>query len=353
MKRDKSSSIKVGIFVLLSIVAFIIFVFMLGGDSKFFARSYKVQTSFTNVAGLSEGASVRLSGVRIGSVKEIKFPKDIDKNFIVVLMDVKEDGVRRIGLDAIATIKTEGLLGDKYIEIIKGSKESPEEIKDVIKINSFNPADITKLIDQSDELIGNIINISESLDEIVKAFGKEENINNISNTIASFRRTIEAIEKEGGVLNTLIYGKENQIPGDKNTLEKLDETIALLNDLLGEIKSGDGLLTALLFEEDLKIKVDNAITNIEKAAESIGDDEGMASDLRDTVANLKSISEKLDEGEGTIGAMINDPLLYDQLNTVLGEAERSRFVRATIKYLIEQKLKREKEERTETKLYGY
>ena len=345
MNKDKSSSINVGFFVLASIVALIIFIFMLGGDNKLFTRSYKVQTSFTNVAGLSEGASVRLSGVRIGSVKEIKFPKDTDKNFIVVLMHVKEDGVRRIGTDAIATIKTEGLLGDRYIEIIKGSKESPKEIKDIIKINSFNPADITKLLDQSDELIGNIINISESLDEIVKAFGKEENINNISDTIASFRNTIEAIEKEDGILNTLIYGIKNKKAGDKNTLAKLDETIALLNELLTEIKTGDGLLTALLFEQDLKIKVDNAISNIEKAAESIGNDSGIANDLRDTVANLKSITVKLDQGEGTIGAMINDPLLYDKLNSILGEAERSRFIRATIKYMIEQKIKREQEEK--------
>ncbi len=344
MNKDKSS-INVGIFVLASIVALIIFIFMLGGDNKLFTRSYKVQTSFTNVAGLSEGASVRLSGVRIGSVKEIKFPKDTDKNFIVVLMHVKEDGVRRIGTDAIATIKTEGLLGDRYIEIIKGSKESPKEIKDIIRINSFNPADITKLLDQSDELIGNIINISESLDEIVKAFGKEENINNISDTISSFRNTIEAIEKEDGILNTLIYGIKNKKAGDKNTLAKLDETIALLNELLTEIKTGDGLLTALLFEQDLKIKVDNAISNIEKAAESIGNDSGIANDLRDTVANLKSITGKLDQGEGTIGAMINDPLLYDKLNSILGEAERSRFIRATIKYMIEQKIKREQEEK--------
>jgi phospholipid/cholesterol/gamma-HCH transport system substrate-binding protein len=347
MNSDKSSSIKVGIFVLASILSFIIFVFMIGGDDKFFTRSYKVQTSFTNVAGLSEGASVRLSGVRIGSVKEIKFPKDIDKNFIVVLMDVKEDGVKRIGSDAVATIRTEGLLGDRYIEIIKGSKESPKEFKDIIKINSFNPSDITKLLDQSDELIGNIINISESLDEIVKAFGKEENIENISNTIASFRRTIEAIEKEDGMLNSLIYGIEKEQPDDKNTLEKVDETIAHLNELLTEIKSGNGLLTALLFEEDLKLKVDSAITNLERAAESIGDDSGIASDLRDTVANLKSISEKLDQGEGTLGAMINDPLLYDKMNSILGEAERSRFVRATIKYLIEQRIKREQKKKAD------
>lgn len=245
MKKTTSSNLKVGIFVLLSLAIFIFFIFILGGENKFFARTQEIQTSFTNVAGLAERATVRLSGVRIESVKEIEFPKDTGKNFTVVVMKVKEDGAKRIGLDAIATIKTEGLLGDKYIEIIKGSKQGPKKLPDIIQINSFNPADTTKLIGQSDELIGNIISISKSLDEIVKAFGEDKNIDNISNTIASFRRTIEAIEKGNGVLNSLIYGVkvDSQIE-QRNTLGKLDETGVLLNELLLELKEGNGLISA-------------------------------------------------------------------------------------------------------------
>ncbi len=64
--------------------------------------------------------------------------------------------------------------------------------------------------------------------------------------------------------------------------------------------------------------------------------------IQTSFANLKSISRKIDQGEGTMGSIINDPLLYDKINSILGEAERSRFVRATIKYLIEQRIKQDK-----------
>ena len=63
--------------------------------------------------------------------------------------------------------------------------------------------------------------------------------------------------------------------------------------------------------------------------------------IQTSFANLKSISRKIDQGEGTMGSIINDSLHYDKINSILGEAERSRFVRATIKYLIEQRIKQE------------
>src|SRR3972149_5353071 len=72
MRDQRILNLKVGIFVLLSLVIFFVFIFALGGESGLFKRTYKVQTSFTNTAGLSQGAAVRLSGVLIGSVKEIQ-----------------------------------------------------------------------------------------------------------------------------------------------------------------------------------------------------------------------------------------------------------------------------------------
>ena len=129
MRDQRILNLKVGIFVLLSLVIFLVFIFALGGESGLFKRTYKVQTSFTNTAGLSQGAAVRLSGVLIGSVKEIQFPENPDDNFIKVLMEVNEEGIRRIGPDAIATIRTEGLLGDKYIEIIRERGKYPRRFR--------------------------------------------------------------------------------------------------------------------------------------------------------------------------------------------------------------------------------
>jgi phospholipid/cholesterol/gamma-HCH transport system substrate-binding protein len=329
-------NLKVGLFVLISLAVFMAFVFVLGGEGFFLRKRYEVQTSFTNVAGLAEGAPVRLSGLNIGSVKEIRFPEDPKKDFIVVVMEVSADGVKRIGPDAVATIRTQGLLGDKYIEILRGSKEPPKEIPRVLQISSYTPPEFEKLLGQSEELIDNIISISKSLDEIVKAFGKKENIENISRIIASIRKSLEAIETQKGVLHALIYGREDKSGRDfEDTLGEFDEAINNLNSLLKDIKRERGIINALIYDEGLTKKLSELVTDIDSLTEEISREGGILPELRETVSNFKRISEKLEGGEGTLGALINDPTVYDNLKGVLGEAERSKFVRSVVRYLIE------------------
>jgi len=333
-------NLKVGLFVLVSLAVFMVFVFVLGGEGVFFRKRYAIQTSFTNVAGLAEGAPVRLSGLNIGSVKEIQFPEDPKKDFIVVVMEVSEEGIKRIGPDSVATIRTQGLLGDRYIEILRGSKEPPKEIPRILQISSYTPPEFEKLLGQSEELIDNIISISKSLDEIVKAFGKKENIENISRTIASIRRSVEAVETQKGILHALIYGRKGKSgKGFEDTLDEFDETVNNLNALLKDIRKEGGILNTLIYDEQLNEKLNQLVTNIDSATEEISREGGILPELRETVSNFRKISEKLEGGEGTLGALINDPTVYDNLKGVLGEAERSKFVRSAVRYLIENKSK--------------
>lgn len=352
MKDRRALNLKVGLFVLVSLTIFMVFVFFVGGENSFLKKTYLLRTSFSNTAGLAEGASVRLSGLKIGTVQEIEFPEEAEKNFIKVTMEVNEEGMERISNDAVATIRTEGLLGDKYIEILRGSKEPPKELPDELLIRSYTPPEFGQLLGQSEELIDNIISISKSLDEIVKSFGKQENIDNISRTIASIRKTVEAIEKEPGVLNALIYGRKAK-PGQpqpkdfNHTLDKLDETITNINDLIVQVKKGEGLLNSLLYDGRLTNKFDRTLTNIDSAAgdirsatREIADKEGIIKELKQTVINLRKISEKLEGGEGTLGALMNDPAVYDSVKNLLEESERSRFVRGAVKYLVDDKTKK-------------
>ena len=346
MASQRGLSLKVGLFVLITLVSLMVIVFFMGGEGSFFKENYTVETSFTNVAGLAKGASVRLSGMRIGRVKNIHFPDAPDKDFIVVRMEVNEEGIERIGPDSVAAIRTEGLLGDKYIEISGGTTRLPkEQIPDVLRINSYTPPELEKLLGQSEELVHNVISISKSLDEIVRAFGKEENIENISRTLASIRRTVEAIETEQGVLHTLIYGKKTEKGFDKNTLDRLDETVTQLNALLQEIRTGEGVLNALLYDRELRKDFSDSITNINSATQELTGEDGAVIELKKTISNLREISERLEGGEGTLGALINDPTVYDQLKGVLGEAERSRFVRSAVRYLIKEGTKGESDQK--------
>ncbi len=189
---------------------------------------------------------------------------------------MNKDGFGRVTPDSKATIRTEGLLGAKYIEILRG-EDYEAELSDGSYIESFTPPELMEIIGQSEEFLTNLTKISRNLDSIVEAFANEENIRNIEQSLASFRESIEAIAVEEGALNTLIYDQE--------------------------------------FAADLKIMM----------------------------KNFKDISQALSGGEGTLGALLIDPSVHDSLKGVLSEAERSRFLRATVKYMLDKKKEENKQ----------
>ncbi len=336
MKNQKSINFRVGLFVLIAVSIFAMILFFLSGEQSYFEQSYTVKTSFKNTAGLIKGAAVRLSGVRIGAVTELGFAKDpVGDKVINVTMLINKDGMGRLNPDAKATIKTEGLLGDKFIEILPGNEPPLTVLPDTLSIESQTPIEFASIIGQSGDLITNVISISESLDKIVKGIGEGKNLENINQTIASIKassealqKNMEAVAKGNGILHTMIYGSKDESGGkiDENTLVKLNRTVTKLDTLLSQINEGKGPLHALLYDEKLTGEVDTTLSNL--SVTSV--------ELKETMANFNEISEMLRGGEGTLGALIIDPSIYDNLKGILGEAERSKFVRAAVRYLVDQ-----------------
>ena len=258
MEKQRSARLKVGIFVLASIAIFVYGVFTISGQEELFEREYKVKTYFNNSAGLLEGAYVRLSGVGVGSVSSISFSDDLSLGKVQVVMEINKRALARISKDSHATIKTEGLLGAKFVEIVPGQGESIGRARDGIVIKGYTSPEMQEIISQSEEFVTNLTAISRNLDKIVEAF---------------------ADEKQEGFLHTLIY------------------------------------------------------------------DEQFAADMRNFSSNLSEVSRMIREGEGSVGALVVDPSVHDALKGVLGEAERNRFVRSAVRYMIEEKEKRASGER--------
>jgi len=274
--------LKVGLFVFFTLMIFVIGIFIISGERSFFEKEYKVSTYFDNTVGLLPGAYVRLSGVKIGSVSKIKFPKSISQNLIEVTMKVSEEGVKRISPDSKATIRTEGLLGAKYIEIVRG-EQPPFETYEDITVESFTPPELQELIGRSDELLTNIIRISKNLDKVSSVFGDEDNLENIRLTIDSLRKGSDALQKN-----------------------------------LVAIERGNGVLHSLIYDKEFGNELSSTMEN-----------------LNATLANFRDISESLKGGEGTLGALLIDPSVHDSLKGVLGEAQRSKFIRTAVQYLVE------------------
>ena len=146
MRNQRVLNFRVGLFVLITVSLFVLILFFLTGERRFFEKSYTLNTSFANTAGLIKGAAVRLSGVRIGEVTDIEFaPKPTPDKVIMVTMKVNRDGMSRLNPDAKATIRTEGLLGDKYIEIIPGQEPPLAHLPDSLEIESQTPIEFASI----------------------------------------------------------------------------------------------------------------------------------------------------------------------------------------------------------------
>ncbi len=115
-----STAFRVGVLIVLGLLFLSIGIFLIGNKDFLFSSTYSLKADFQNVGGLNNGADVRIGGIHEGTVKEIDLPSQSDGK-VTVIMSLRSATRNIIKKDSRASIKTEGLLGDKYIEISFGS----------------------------------------------------------------------------------------------------------------------------------------------------------------------------------------------------------------------------------------
>src|SRR5262245_61473725 len=120
-KKDKENVIKVGAFITLLTIVLMIMVISIGKENSLFNPKVEIRARVPNVSNLKEGSYVELKGIRIGTVIGIRIISDEE---VEILMSVLQDETKWIKQDSRVSISTAGLVGDKYVEVYKGSKES-------------------------------------------------------------------------------------------------------------------------------------------------------------------------------------------------------------------------------------
>ncbi|HEY6331643.1 MAG TPA: MlaD family protein [Blastocatellia bacterium] len=175
---------RLGAFIIGALVIFGILVFLIGNKEFLFSRTYTLKAPFDTVVGLDEGAPVRAGGVRIGTVKSIELPRRPGDK-IMVEMDLANSTKSVIKQDSVATIETEGLLGDKYMAVSFGSpdaapvrngytiqSQTPVDYGDLAKKASDLMDSTEQMINESDIAIGNVNDATNNLKSIT---GKIDN----------------------------------------------------------------------------------------------------------------------------------------------------------------------------------
>src|SRR5260370_20182985 len=143
-------------------------IFSLGAEQRFWERKVQYEVHFTRTGGLQTGAQVSLNGVPIGTVVELRFPPDPAVSYIQVLVNVKGNLAPRVRENTVASIRTIGLLGDRYIELSAGTLASPPVAPGGL-IPSTDPADIEALVGQGGGIGTNLAQGSAPLKGVLGA----------------------------------------------------------------------------------------------------------------------------------------------------------------------------------------
>src|SRR5881628_3977844 len=379
-RREIGLKLRVGVFVLVALAAFLGMVYALGARARLFEARYTIHADFTEVGGLVEGATVRLAGVQIGRVTGVNLPPQPGGK-VRVDLTIGRRFSDRIRKNSVARIETQGLLGDRIVEITVGDASAPAVAAGEV-LASRDPADFGRVIAAGAETAKNVAALADALRETAEQVNKSKMIEDAATTVNKLGRVVDQVEHGRGWAHTLVYE-------EPLALRRLNELIATTQTLVERVEKGQGaagvlvspestasakrfvaamdrisgmveqperepgLLPGLLFDpkyrpvlEDLRTVAHNLREVSDRLAGGRGTlgslvadsgDEGelklTLQDLRAAVANLKAISQKINEGEGTVGALIAYPAIYERLVTILDGAQRSFLLRSMIRGL--------------------
>ncbi len=232
MKKNYSYIWKLGMFVIIGLVLFMVSIYFIGKNKNLFVSTFQLQSHFKNVSGLKVGNNVRFSGINVGTVKDIEFVSD---SSVVVRIAVKKEVQKFIKTDAMASIGSDGLMGDKVLSISPGTA-SNKVVKDNDNIASSTAIEIEDLmkgvkvsIDNAGIITGELAEFTYKMNNGTGALSKLMNdegfANDVDATMSNMKKATKGLNEnmEAAKHNFLLRGYFNKKEKEKEEARKEKE----------------------------------------------------------------------------------------------------------------------------------
>ena len=292
MKQTTSQKIRLGLFVIIGLLIFIVAVYFIGDKQKMFGKTNHLKSVFNNVNGLQIGNNVRYSGVNSGTVRGINM---INDSVIEVDMIIDKTLFGHIKKDAVAIIGSDGLVGSMIINIIPGKGAAPpvepgdeikslnrirtDEMLNTLGITNKNAAHLTKdLLEITSEItegkgtVSLLIrdslmarNLKETMLYLkITGKGTAESVTKLNNLIGSLdnKNNVIGVLKDTAVAKNIKTIVQNL---DKSSIE-INKVVTNLNSTIANVKEGKGAINYLSNDPKLVLKIDSTMTNIKEAS---------------------------------------------------------------------------------------
>jgi len=353
MKRSRD--IRVGLFVLAGLFLSGLVIFLIGDERRLFASSVEFRTNFSDVQGLKAGAPIRMGGIDIGHVDTVGYGKSAGDTTVYVTLDIVKSEAGRIKKDSVARIVSKGLLGDKMMEITKGS--SAEHVPPGGDIPGEEPSDmfgkVGDMATKADAALSNIEKFSESLadDQLHK---------DLRDGIHSLNVVLTHAAEGDGYINRILTDKR-EADRISRTLDSVEHATAELNATLrsvrgvtSRVEQGPGFAHDVIYGQGPQKQIEqfgNAAGELATTLKGIRESDSLAHDfvyggkgdgaealanVTAITADVRAIVSNMRAGKGTIGGLLVDPSIYEDMKTVLGNVQRNDVLRALVRYSIKQ-----------------
>jgi len=293
MEKSTSQKIRLGVFVIIGLLLFILAIYFIGNKQKMFGKTNHLEAVFTNVNGLQLGNNVRYSGINVGTVRDIIMENDTTIRIDMIIDKAIFPFIKR---DAVATIGSDGLVGNMIINILpgKGTEQSVKPGETIRSQNKIRTDDILNTLSVTNK------NASKLSSDLLK----------ITNQINNGKGTIGVLMNDSLVANDL----KETMRYLKLTGKGTSESVTELKKIISSLDKKDNVI-GVLKDSAVANKLKNMVSNLDKSS---GEINKVVTNLNATILNIK-------DGKGAINYLANDPKLVHKIDSTMTNINQASY----------------------------
>jgi phospholipid/cholesterol/gamma-HCH transport system substrate-binding protein len=294
MANKPLNLIKLGVFVLGGLLFLIVLLFMIGQNENMFGSNYMLRTQVNNAAGLRAGNNVRYSGIEVGTVKKVIILND---TLIEISMVIDNNMKQVIRKNALVTLGTDGLIGNKVVNIEPGAGMADLAVEnDLLPFRmAINTETMLRTLSASNK---NIEDITKGLKIAVTRINESEGLWKLLND------TMLAVGLRKSVLNL------------QKATANADQMTSDMKLIIGDVKDGKGSVGAILRDTGIVYNLNATLIQLQNVADEA---DKLAGDLDQIV---KNIDHEIQDGNGPMHAILKDTSMVNKLNQTLDNVQK-------------------------------
>jgi phospholipid/cholesterol/gamma-HCH transport system substrate-binding protein len=242
-KKDQKNLVRVGIFVTVLTAVLAVMVISIGKENSIFASKVDIRARLTNVSNLKTGSSVELKGIRVGTVSDIQI---LSEDEVQVTLTIQEEELKWIKQDSKVAISSAGLVGDKFLEVINGTKSARPFNPEKDYLFSEGGTDFKQILVKgesiatvAERILLRIDNILLNMDDGKKLVQTVDSVSKAAFNLEQVTRDLKDAQMGGMVKNV------------NATMAKLNSASGSMERVMSRIENGPGTMNSLIYSDSI------------------------------------------------------------------------------------------------------